>query len=108
MGLTDNMLALQESPSAICADIGRRLRDLRIQRRLRQQDVADRSGIPLSTYRLMERRGFGSLENFVRAARVLAAEDGFRSLFPADEARRSMDEILRSQRKPSRVRNAAP
>lgn len=69
------MLTPMEPPSATCRAIGRRLRDLRIQSRLRQRDVAERSGIPVSTYRLMERLGSGSLENFVKVADLLGASE---------------------------------
>lgn len=101
------MLSLIEPPSATCAVIGRRLRDLRIQRRLRQQDVADRSGIPVSTYRLMERLGAGSLENFVKVADLLGASSAFQSLFQPEEEPQSLDAVLRRQKRPSRVRHAA-
>jgi transcriptional regulator with XRE-family HTH domain len=101
------MLLLKEGSPDICSAIGKRLRELRIQCRLRQQDVADRSGIPLSTYRLMERRGAGSLENFVRAADLLGAARGFQALFqPEEEEPQSLDEVLRRQRRPARVRHA--
>ncbi|OYQ37488.1 hypothetical protein CHU95_01080 [Niveispirillum lacus] len=101
------MLTLTVPPSATCAAVGRRLRDLRIQHRLRQQDVADRSGIPVSTYRLMERQGAGSLGNFVKVADLLGASGSFQSLFQPEEEPRSLDAVLRRQKRPSRVRHAA-
>ncbi|WP_051330678.1 helix-turn-helix domain-containing protein [Niveispirillum irakense] len=101
------MLTLEEPSSALCVAIGGRLRDLRIQQRLRQQDMADRSGIPLSTYRLMERQGAGSLENFLRAAAVLGATAAFQQLFQPVEEAESLDDLLRRRRRPARVRHAA-
>lgn len=100
------MLTLIEPPSATCAAIGSRLRDLRIQSRLRQRDVADRSGIPVSTYRLMERQGAGSLENFVKVADLLGASGAFQALFQPEEEPQSLDAVLRRQKRPSRVRHA--
>lgn len=101
------MLILKEIPSEICTAIGGRLRDLRIQRQLRQQDVAARSGIPLSTYRMMERRGAGSLENFVKVADLLGAGHPFQMLFQPEDEPPTLDEVLRRQKRPSRVRHAA-
>ncbi len=55
---------------AIAAEIGRRLEQLRLERNLTQQQLADEIGITRSTYGQLV-RGRGTLTNFIALLRVL-------------------------------------
>jgi transcriptional regulator with XRE-family HTH domain len=91
------------SPSELTKDIGTRAHDLRLQRGLRQVDLAQRAGVPLSTLKRFERTGQGSTDLLIRVAVALQAESALGQLF-AERAPESLDEILARSRKPMRVR----
>jgi transcriptional regulator with XRE-family HTH domain len=67
------------------AEIGRllagRVRALRLERTWTQQEMADRAGLTLATYRRFERTGRIALERLLRIAVVLDARAGFDQLF---------------------------
>ncbi|MCE4536467.1 helix-turn-helix transcriptional regulator [Pelomonas sp. P7] len=67
--------------SAVCAQLGRRLRVLRLARNLGQAELAARAGCSLSAVRRLEAQGQGSLELVVRVAQALQAADGLGALF---------------------------
>ncbi|HEV6964470.1 helix-turn-helix transcriptional regulator [Roseateles sp.] len=67
--------------SAVCAQLGLRLRALRLARNLGQAELAARAGCSLSAVRRLEAQGQGSLELVVRVAQALQAADGLGALF---------------------------
>lgn len=67
--------------SAVCAQLGQRLRALRLARNLGQAELAARSGSSLSAVRRLEAKGQGSLELVVRVAQALQAGDALGTLF---------------------------
>jgi len=71
----------------------------------RQQDVAERAGVPLSTLKRFERTGRAGFETVARIALALGAERAFEALFPPREAR-SLDEILARQAPRRRARRS--
>ena len=91
------------SPREICEAAGRRAKDRRLAMVLRQVDLAEHTGIPLSTVKRFENEGRGSLETVVRIAFVLRAEREFSALFPRYESR-TLDEILAANRLRQRAR----
>jgi transcriptional regulator with XRE-family HTH domain len=74
------MIDLLPAP-AVCAQLGRRLRALRLVRNLGQAELAARAGCSLSAVRRLEAQGQGSLELVVRVAQALQAADGLGTLF---------------------------
>tara|TARA_R110000868_G_scaffold400051_2_gene674155 strand:- start:8933 stop:9361 length:429 start_codon:yes stop_codon:yes gene_type:complete len=62
------------SDKAIMAELGRRLKSKRLDRELKQSDMADDIGCSLPTYGKLE-KGQGSLGNFIAAMRVLGKLD---------------------------------
>ena len=74
------MIDLLPAP-AVCAQLGRRLRALRLLRNLGQGELAARAGCSLSAVRRLEAKGQGSLELVVRVAQALQASQGLASLF---------------------------
>lgn len=67
--------------SAVCAQLGQRLRALRLAHNLGQAELAARAGCSLSAVRRLEAQGQGSLELVVRVAQALQAAQGLGSLF---------------------------
>ena len=74
------MIDLLPAP-AVCAQLGQRLRALRLLRNLGQAELAARAGCSLSAVRRLEAKGQGSLELVVRVAQALQAAEGLGSLF---------------------------
>ena len=63
----------------------------RVSLGLTQQDLAERSGVPLATLKLFEQKGRVSLTGLLAIADALDAMTGFGALFPAVEATRLED-----------------
>ncbi len=74
------MIDLLPAPT-VCAQLGQRLRALRLVRNLGQAELAARAGCSLSAVRRLEARGQGSLELVVRVAQALQAAEGLGVLF---------------------------
>jgi len=86
-------------------DLGERARALRVLRVLRQDELAQRAGVGLMTVRRFEHTGRASMENVLRIATALGADDAFAQLFQAPKFR-TLDEALAQPqaRKVQRVR----
>jgi transcriptional regulator with XRE-family HTH domain len=91
------------SPAELCRAVGRRAKEARLSREYRQQDLAERAGVPVSTVKRFESTGRVAFEAVVRIAFALGVERDFETLFPPHDAR-SLDEILAAQRPRRRVR----
>ena len=85
------------------AALGRRARDLRILRQLRQSDLAARAGVAPGTVVRFERSGHASLENVLRIASVLRVDDGFERLFELPKYR-TLDDALAQPKAAQRQR----
>lgn len=70
-----------QTPGEIARSLSDRVRLLRLQRRWTQQEIADRAGVTLATYRRFERTGRIALERLLRIAVILDARAGFAQLF---------------------------
>jgi transcriptional regulator with XRE-family HTH domain len=84
----------------LCRMVGTRAKELRLERSLRQSDLAEAVGVTLATIRRFEQTGKVGFYVVVRVAIALGAEAEFARLFSIPEAR-SIAEIIR-QRKPRR------
>jgi len=86
-----------------------RVKALRLDRGWTQEDLAERAGLALATYRRFERTGQISLERLLRLAVVLDAHSGVDELFRLPPAR-SLAELEqrgdRRDRKRGRRRDA--
>lgn len=69
------------TPSEICAMLALRLRAVRLQRNVSQQDLAQRVGTSLSTIRRFEAQGQGTLDLVMRIAQALHCTQGLDALF---------------------------
>lgn len=84
--------------------LGERARQLRLSRKLSQQELADRAGLGVATIHRFEKVGNASLENVLRIATALRAEAPLATLFELPEYA-SLDEVLDRGRE---VRRRAP
>lgn len=87
------MIARRPPFRAILAALGERARQLRILRKLRQTELAERAGIGVATVIRFEGTGSASLANVLRIATALQADTGFEKLFEAPPYA-SLDEAL--------------
>lgn len=76
------MLPLElQTPRDLARVLAHRIKGLRLDRGWTQQELAERAGLALATYRRFERTGQISLERLLRLAVVLDARAGFDQLF---------------------------
>ena len=94
-----SMLSSQE----ILKELSSRLRSRRLARNLTQNGLARRSGVALGTLKKFESTGHVSLASFVRLAVALKDEAALEGLLLEEEFR-TLDDVLRAERKPRRGR----
>ena len=82
-----------DSYDEILLEVGLRARALRILLDLQQGELASRAGLTPGTIVRFERTGRASIENVLRIATVLGAEQVFKQLFEAPRYR-TLDEAL--------------
>jgi transcriptional regulator with XRE-family HTH domain len=92
-----------QAPSDMARMLARRVRTLRLDRGWTQQELAERAGLALATYRRFERSGHISLERLLKLAVVLDARGGFDRLFVRPRAR-SLAELERQGEPQARKR----
>jgi transcriptional regulator with XRE-family HTH domain len=92
-----------QSPRDMARALARRVKALRLERGWTQQEVAERAGLALATYRCFERTGHISLERLLKLAVVLDGRAGFEHLFTPGPPR-SLDELEQRGERPSRKR----
>lgn len=98
-----------KTPGEVSKLLAERVKALRIARGWTQEEMAERAGIKLSTYRVFERTGRVSLRRLLDIALVLDALDGFDQVF-AQMPATSLDALERldaaGRRKRGRRRDA--
>lgn len=101
-----------ETPQEIAISLGARIRQRRIALGHTQAVAAERAGVAYRTWRRMEKDGYASIDDLIRAALALSCEADLDALFPLPAAR-SMAELLSLQeadarRQPPVRRRASP
>ena len=86
------------NPDALIQAIGQRLRRQRLAMGLTQEELAERAGVSLSTLKLMEQQGKGSLQRLAKVAVVLGLDADLRSLFSAQRSFESLEAVERTGR----------
>ena len=86
------------NPVDLIRAIGERLRVARLARGWTQEELAERSGIALSTLKLLEAKGQGSLQRLARVAVALNLDEELRDLFSRPSAMESIDAVKRRER----------
>ena len=89
------------TPSKALIKIASLVRAQRIENRLTQENLAQRSGVSLSTLRKFERTGLISLESFLKLATVLGILENVINSLAAKKEYASIDEILEANKKTS-------
>lgn len=69
------------TPKEVAVALSQRVKTLRLERQWTQEEVAQRAGITLATYRRFETTGLISLERLLKIALVLDALPQFDKLF---------------------------
>jgi len=86
------------NPDVLIQEIGKRLRIQRLAMGLTQEELAKRAGISLSTLKLMEQQGKGSLQRLAKVAVVLDLDGDLRGLFRGQRCFESLDAVERTAR----------
>jgi transcriptional regulator with XRE-family HTH domain len=99
----------QRNPITISREIGHRLRGFRLTKGWTQEELAQRSGVAVSTLKLLEAKGQGSFQRLVRVAVALGVDGELRELFSKPVVMDSIDSVKLSerQRAPRRPRKGA-
>jgi len=100
---------IQRNPVALARSIGSRLRALRLAKGWTQDELAERSGVAVSTLKLIEAKGQGSFHRIIRIAVALGVDGELRELFASPSAADSIESVKRAerQRAPRRKRKGA-
>lgn len=85
--------------------IGRRAKQLRLLRNLRQEELASRAGVGVATIHRFEKTGTASIVNVLRIATALGVEAPFATLFETP-AYKTLDEALARPKLATRKRAA--
>jgi len=88
----------QRNPVAIATGIGQRLQGFRLAKGWTQDELAERSGVAVSTLKLLEAKGQGSLQRLIRVAVVLGVDGELRELFSRSETRDSIESVKQAER----------
>lgn len=87
------------NPMRLIREIGGRIRSQRMARGWTQVELAERSGVSLSTLKLLEREGKGSLQRLAKIAVVLNLDGELRGLFSESSHYESMEAVELAARK---------
>lgn len=99
LGQMDKITAFKKrNPVSLVKEIGGRIREHRLARGWTQEELAERSGVSLSTLKLLEREGKGSMQRLAKIAVVLNLDGELRGLFAERVRYESMDELENSKR----------
>ena len=86
------------NPDALIQAIGHRLRSQRLAKGMTQQELAERAGVSVSTLKLMEQQGKGSLQRLAKVAVVLDLDGDLRNLFVGQRSFDSIEAVERTKR----------
>ena len=106
----DKITALtQRNPTALAKGVGQRLKELRLAKGWTQDELADRSGLAVSTLKLLELKGQGSFQRLIRVAIALGVDGELRELFARSKTVESIEslKLAERQRAPRRDRKGA-
>ena len=74
------------------------MRGQRLAMGLTQEELAERAGVSLSTLKLMEQQGKGSLQRLAKVAVVLGLDADLRNLFSGQRSFESLEAVERTGR----------
>ena len=88
----------QRNPVTISREIGHRLRGLRLGKGWTQEELSRRSGVAVSTLKLLEAKGQGSFQRLIRVAVALGVDGELRDLFANPTAMESIESVKLADR----------
>jgi transcriptional regulator with XRE-family HTH domain len=95
----DKISALsQRNPISLARETGQQLKRLRLAQGWSQEVLAEKSGIALSTLKLLEARGSGSFQRLIRVAVALGVDGELRGLFAHGGGMESIEAVKRFER----------
>lgn len=94
------------NPGSLIREIGHRLRRQRLAKGWTQEELAERAGLSISTLKLMEREGKGSLQRLAKVAVALDLDGELRFLFAEQKNYGSLDDVERTKRQRAPRRSA--
>lgn len=83
---------------ALAREVGQQLKRLRLAKGWTQEELAERSGVAVSTLKLLEAKGQGSFQRLIRVAVALGADGELRGLFSQSGAMPSIEAVKLSTR----------
>jgi transcriptional regulator with XRE-family HTH domain len=95
----------QRNPVMLAGNLGKRLRAFRLAKGWTQEELAERSGVAVSTLKLMESKGLGSIQRLIHIAIALGVDGEIRDLFSADVTAESIAALKRAERQRAPRRN---
>lgn len=99
-----------QTPQEVATDVAGRVRQLRLQHEWTQQELAERAGITMASYRRFESSGLISLDRLLRIAEALGTLGEFDSLFrpPPAATLSDLEQLIgrQTRRKRGRRRDA--
>jgi len=93
----------QNNPQAIALKLAENFKKTRLSKNITQNELAERSGVPLSTLKRFEQKAEISLKQLLMAAVVLDSIESFSDLF-TNQKHESMDDFLKEKESSSRKR----
>ncbi|MES2440615.1 MAG: helix-turn-helix transcriptional regulator [Verrucomicrobiota bacterium] len=95
----DKIKALnQRNPVTLACEIGQQLKRLRLAKGWTQEELSEKSGVAVSTLKLLEAKGSGSFQRLIRVAIALGVDGELRGLFAQTGAMESIEAVKRSER----------
>ena len=95
----DKIRALNfRNPITLAQEVGQRLKTLRLAKGWTQDELSARSGVAVSTLKLLEAKGQGSFQRLVRVAVALGVDGELRGLFGQSGGMDSIEAVKLSSR----------
>jgi transcriptional regulator with XRE-family HTH domain len=95
----DKIKALnQRNPVVLAREVGQRLKRLRLAKGWTQEELSEKSGVAVSTLKLLEAKGNGSFQRLIRIAVALGADGELRGLFSQSGVMPSIEAVKLSER----------
>ena len=95
----------QRNPVTLARKVGHRLRSFRLAKGWTQEELAERSGVAVSTLKLMESKGQGSFHRLIHISIALGVDGEIRNLFADQTTAESIEALKRAERQRAPRRN---
>lgn len=88
----------QRNPVIIAREVGERLKRQRLGKGWTREELAERSGVAVSTLKLLETKGNGSFQRLIRVAVALGLDGELRGLFGSAGDMESIESVKLAER----------